>query len=383
MRISRGVTALGVMLAMCGTALAQDKKKDPKAETALAAEFGPVYTVVNRAMSGEGGVQSAYGTYTYTVVQSEAEGAKVEPVAEGGYKIEFRHDFLKGQDNKIYVPFSVLVGKDGVAVPRLALVSRVVPKGATGPDPAAAPPAAADKDKKSKDNAESTAAARFKWDDALEVDLPAVGANVSSYRAIGALSIEPGTYDLYIAFRERASTPATPGGVKVGLLKQEFTVADVSEFSTSSVILTDKVDVLNEPLSPERQRENPYTLGVLKLLPSIDHSFTKTGELNMFFWIYGAGVDPATKKPNLVVEYNFHQKTADGEKFFNRTEPQVMNAETLPPTFDLAAGHQLTGSLAVPLASFPDGKYRLELKISDKTSGKTITRDAAFSVGAQ
>ena len=384
----RRLTAMAVVLAVAGPAAAQGRKRDAKTEAALAAEFAPVYTVVNRAMSGEGGVQSGYGSSTYTVVQSEADGARAEPVAEGAYTFEFRHDYLKGQENKIYVPFSVVVDKAQVTTPRLALVSRLVPKGATGPEPAAAADTDAKaKDAKAKDDKAEPPAARFKWDDALEVDLPAVGATVPAYRAVGALSIEPGTYDLYIAFRERSAAPAADGakpeGVKVGLLKQEFTVPDLSGFSTSSVILTDKVDVLNEPLSPEQQRENPYTLGVLKLLPSLDRKFAKVGELNMFFWIYGAQLDPASKKPNITIEYNFHQKTADGEKFFNRTEPQVMNAETLPPQFDVAAGHQLTGSLAVPLASFPDGDYRLELKISDKISGETITREAAFSVAAQ
>ena len=379
----RGLAAMAVVLAVAVPAAGQGRKRDAKAEAALAAEFAPVYTVVNRAMSGEGGVQSGYGSSTYTVIQSEADGARAEPVAEGAYKFEFRHDYLKGQEGKIYVPFSVVVDKAQVTTPRLALVSRLVPKGATGPEPAPA----AGKDDKAKEKAEP-AAARFKWDDALEVDLPAVGATVPVYRAVGALSIEPGTYDLYIAFRERGVAPAADGGakpegVKVGLLKQEFTVPDLAGFTTSSVILTDKVDVLNEPLSPEQQRENPYTLGVLKLLPSLDRKFAKTGELNMFFWIYGARLDPASNKPNITIEYNFHQKTADGEKFFNRTEPQVMNAETLPPQFDVAAGHQLTGSLAVPLASFPAGDYRLELKISDKIGGETITREAAFSVAAQ
>jgi hypothetical protein len=61
----------------------------------------------------------------------------------------------------------------------------------------------------------------------------------------------------------------------------------------------------------------------------------------------------------------------------------VMNAETLPPQFDLAAGHQLPGSLSVPLASFPEGDYRLEVKLTDKTSGKTVTREVLFNVAAQ
>ena len=113
------------------------------------------------------------------------------------------------------------------------------------------------------------------------------------------------------------------------------------------MILAEKVDVLQQEIATDRQSENPYTFGAMKITPSMNGKFVKSQDLNVIFWIYGAGVDAATKKPNVEVEYNFHQKTADGEKFFNKTEPQVMNAETLPPQFDLAAGHQLPGSLSV------------------------------------
>ena len=155
------------------------------------------------------------------------------------------------------------------------------------------------------------------------------------------------------------------------------------ELTTSSVIIAEKVDVLQAPLPNDRQAENPYTFGQMKIIPSQANKFSKKDDLNVIFWIYGASADPATKKPNVTVDYNFNQKTADGEKFFNKTEPQVMNAETLPPQFDLAAGHQLPGSLAVPLASFPEGDYRLDVKVTDKVSGKTINRDVTFSVAGQ
>ena len=48
--------------------------------------------------------------------------------------------------------------------------------------------------------------------------------------------------------------------------------------------------------------------------------------------------------------------------------------------FDLAAGHQLPGSLQVPLASFPEGDYHFEIKVADKVSGKSITRDVTFTI---
>ena len=194
--------------------------------------------------------------------------------------------------------------------------------------------------------------------------------------------MSPGDYDVYIALKEKPAAGAT-ASPKVGVLKHELTVPSLDgEFTTSTVITAAKIDVLQSELSPDRQAENPYTFSTIKISPSLDNKFKKTDEFNIMFWIYGAAAD-AAKKPNVEVEYAFHQKLADGEKFFNKTEPQIMNAETLPPQFDLAAGHQLTGSLAVPLASFPPGDYRLELKINDKVAGKTVTRESTFSVAAQ
>jgi hypothetical protein len=37
----------------------------------------------------------------------------------------------------------------------------------------------------------------------------------------------------------------------------------------------------------------------------------------------------------------------------------------------------------VPLASFPNGDYRLEVKVTDKTAGTTAVAGATFSVFGQ
>jgi hypothetical protein len=59
-----------------------------------------------------------------------------------------------------------------------------------------------------------------------------------------------------------------------------------------------------------------------------------------------------------------------------------LNAQTLPPGFSIQAGHQVLGFLGVPLKSFPAGEYRVELKVTDKLSGKTLTQNATFTVQA-
>ena len=200
-----------------------------------------------------------------------------------------------------------------------------------------------------------------------------------------AFDVEPGEYDVFIAVREKAKDASTPAAsLKTGTLKQSVTVPayDGNELTTSSVIVAEKVDVLAAPLSNDHQAENPYTFGQVKLTPSLTNKFTKKDDLNVFFWIYGEQMDPATKKPNMTVDFSFSRKLPEGgEKFFNRTEPEELSASTLPPTLDFSAGPQpLPGSLQVPLASFPEGDYHLEIKMVDKVSGKTVSRDVTFTV---
>src|SRR2546425_65810 len=54
--------------------------------------------------------------------------------------------------------------------------------------------------------------------------------------------------------------------------------------------------------------------------------------------------------------------------------------DPLPAQFDLAAGHQLQSGQAVPLASFPEGQYRLEIKVTYKIANKTLVREVPFTV---
>ena len=133
-------------------------------------------------------------------------------------------------------------------------------------------------------------------------------------------------------------------------------------------------------LSPAEQEANPYVFGPMRIVPSRDGRFTKANELQVIFWVYGATASSAGK-PDVLIDFNFHVKQPDGaEKYFNKTAPQELNAKTLPAEFNVAAGHQLPGSLVVPLASFPPGDYRLEIKVTDKPSGKVVTQNVTFTV---
>jgi hypothetical protein len=267
--------------------------------------------------------------------------------------------FLKSQEQRTFVPFSLSVTNAPAA--DVAMYVRVV-------NPAAQP------DPKAKK-------VEYPWDDIHFV--PAAQMSGGNARLNRVFMAAPGTYDVYVAMKERLSEKAPKNQTpKMGVLKTQVTVPDFwsGELATSSVIVTDKVNILNAAPSPEEARERPFVFGAQELIPAADPVFLKSEQLATFFQVYNASLDPAGK-PNLVMEYNFHRKEGGAEKFFNKTNPQTINAANLPPTFD-PAKFPVPGGIEVPLSTFPEGEYRLEIKITDKNNGKTVTRDVNFTVKA-
>jgi hypothetical protein len=231
----------------------------------------------------------------------------------------------------------------------------------------------------------------FAWDNGSFVDVPEGG------KLQRAIQLRPGQYVAYIAVKEKSAAaagsqrgndrnrndknapPAAAAPGKVGVLRHELTVPDFGQgdLVTSSVIVARSVEQVTAP--PTDQESNPYVFGPMRIVPSPDGKFAKGAELSVIFWIYGAQA-AASGKPDVEIAYNFYQKMGDSEKYFNKTAPQQLNAQTLPPEFSVAAGHQLPGSLVVPLASFPAADYRLQITVTDKASGKSVMQSVNFTV---
>jgi hypothetical protein len=279
--------------------------------------------------------------------------------------------FLKSQEQRTFVPFVLDV--TGAPAADAALYVRVVnPQQATAADPNAKADPKAKPDPKAQK-------VEYPWDDIHFLSGQQVTANEGEiYRVFMA---PPGTYDVYVAMKERLPERAPKDKVaKVGVLKTQVTVPDFwsGELTTSSIIVADKVNVLTALPSPEEARERPFVFGAQELIPASDMAFAKDEQLATFFQVYNAALDEAGK-PNLVLEYNFHRTEGGAEKFFNKTAPQAVNASMLPPTFD-PAKFPVPGGIEVPLKSFPEGEYRLEIKVTDKVNGKVVTRDVNFTV---
>ncbi len=289
-----------------------------------------------------------------------------------------REDLLKAQGNKEYVPFTVSVDTSKLTTPNVAFYWRVVAK-----NPAAAAPVAAPADKKDdKKKDDKNKKPDYAYED---ISFVPVQAGQASTKIARSFTVPAGNYDVFLVAKEPTpeKAPKNAPPAKASVLKQSINVPDFwnGELNTSSVIIATRIDPLPAPLTPQQQADRPYALGSMEIAPALDTKFTKKSELSTFMLIYNPKVDGANK-PDVTVEYNFYQKLAgQPEKFFNKTNPQSLNAQTLPPQFDLNLGHQLQSGQAVPLASFPEGDYRLEIKVTDKLANKTLTREINFTVG--
>jgi hypothetical protein len=290
-----------------------------------------------------------------------------------------REDVLKAQGNKQYIPFIVTVDPAKVTGGNLAFYWRVVSK-----NPAAATPTATNgqkDDKKDKDKDKDKKKSDYAYEDVAFI--PVTTGQPGPMRIARSFTVPAGSYDVILIAKEMTSTQKNAPPSKTSVLKQTVSVPDFwnGDLATSSVIVAQRIDPLPAPLTPQQQADRPYALGQMEIVPQTEMTFSKKQELSTFMLIYNPKTDSANK-PDVVVEYNFYAKAGGAEKFFNKTNPQSLNAQTLPPQFDIAAGHQLQSGQAVPLGSFPEGDYRLEIKVTDKLANKTLTRDVNFTVTA-
>jgi hypothetical protein len=370
-RVLSVVSALVVALVAGGSAFAQDKKAPAKVDKAQQAEIAAVDKIVDDAMKGQ-------------AVTSE-------------YKFSFTSHSMKSRDAKTYVPFVLsfapgqtlpatavyyvrVVGKDSVALAQKAIADHEaeVQKAAM----------AAKLDPENAELADQEERARAKvpkveypFEDFRTVNFSNAKPE-STFMLPSAMAVAPGDYDAYVLIKEsQANLKNKKMPAKAGLLKIPLKVPSYagSELAASSLILTRMVQQLKAAPTEAELVRNPYIFGSVAVMPSLDFRFSKNDELTILFYIYNSGLD-TTGKPDLTVDYNFYQKTGDAEKFFNKTPSLELNAKTLPPVFDGRAGHQLNGGQGLPLASFPEGEYRLEIKIVDKLAGKTKIENCRFTV---
>jgi hypothetical protein len=310
-----------------------------------------------------------------------ADAAAGGEPAPGDFSLSWHNDYLKAQTGT-FIPFMVLIqAKSGQADAALLYVraSRSRP----GSD-----------DSRDRGRRTTPTVAGYPFEEIYPVTL-VPGQPV---RIARGCSLAPGRYDLTVVVRERERPDARGSRRAAAVLRQTLDVPDFSsnDLTTSTVMLADALTVLPGPPGGNELSERPYVIGDREVQPAADSRFRPSEELIVVFLVYNPAVTPA-KHFDLEVEYHFFRKNRAGEggpgpgvpagvaalageRYFNRTEPQRFNPVILGPTFDPAAGQPVLAGQGVPLAGFPEGEYRLSIRVTDLVAGRSLERQVTFTV---
>ena len=265
---------------------------------------------------------------------------------------ELHPDFLKGTDGNIYVPFTLMIDPAKVDSPMVSMYLYIAPPGEEEPV--------------------------FE-----DVHFAAVNAEGDGPIQISRAFTAPGgSHDVYVALQQSLGEESDEDERgPILLLRERVEIPDLwdGRLQLSSIIVPEVVEPLAAPLTPDEQMLSPYSLGTTRIVPKFDEDFPKQAELSLIFLVYNPGLVDGSK-PDITIEYTFHLRTSGGEEYFNRTNPQQFNGQTLPPAFDVTLGHQIVAGQTVPLSLFPAGDYRLEIKVTDNTNSAEIIENVMFTV---
>jgi hypothetical protein len=300
-----------------------------------------------------------------TIVAAALQG-QIVPTDE---PFEWANDYLKSSEQTTFIPFTLSVDQAKFGTPTVAMYIFVAEVGATA-TPATAGGA----------SGQAPVLPEPAFEDAYHIDL-GVPTPTGVYEIRRGFWAPAGTYDVYVALSESSVPEGTEA--KTLMLKKAVEVPDLwgLNLTTSSVIMASRIEPLTAPPPVDQQLANPYTLGTLRIVPKSIRRYLTSEELSIVFLVYNVGLTPSGL-PDVDIEYTFNTRGPAGVEYFNKTNPQLFNDQTLPPGFDLAAGHQLVAGQAIPLTAFPAADYRLEIIVTDKTNGASLTRNVDFSVSA-
>ena len=200
------------------------------------------------------------------------------------------------------------------------------------------------------------------FEDVIQLDVPpALFDATMSQSAIYQKSIPlaPGLYKLNIVLKDLNSG-------NVGTLESRLAVPRFEEdrLAHSSLILAESLE-----RAPLRQVGlGQFVIGDTKIRPSVGEKFRQNQRMGIYLQIYNLGIDEATNKPRVSIDYTI----VNGDKVV------FQHSET---TADLdRPGQQITLEKLLPLKSFEPGKYRLNIKITDQIRQQHLEPSVDFRI---
>jgi GWxTD domain-containing protein len=174
------------------------------------------------------------------------------------------------------------------------------------------------------------------------------------------VTLEPGRYKIDFVVRDTRSG-------RTGVVHHGFEVPKYreGELDASSLVLASKI----EPNTNGRPSER-FSLGRMKVVPNASGNFKADQTLGVYMQVYDVQLDQATLRPDLDVEYVITQQGREVARF---KEDGRNSLSTL-------ASQQVTLGRVIPLKGLKPGSYDLQVTVTDRVAGRTITRRETFQI---
>lgn len=205
-----------------------------------------------------------------------------------------------------------------------------------------------------------------KFEDSLNRDVPEslsgqTRAGLSIYQK--AVPLQSGLYRLDLVVKDVKSG-------NVGVIGTRLAVPhyDYDNLSASTLLLADQM----ERVSSKQVGLGQFVIGDAKVRPRVDQTFTEAEHMNAYLQIYNLKVDEKTHRTNVTYEFLISQIDAKPEKVvFHKTETSDEYGQS---------GQQVSLAKRVPLNTFPPGRYKFLVNVTDNVTKQTISPSAEFTV---
>jgi GWxTD domain-containing protein len=167
--------------------------------------------------------------------------------------------------------------------------------------------------------------------------------------------LPPGNYKADVVVRDVNSG-------KTGVMKLGFVVPKYEEgkLSTSSMVIASKIEPLNGRL-PSGQ----FVFGSLKVMPNATGEFKQDQTLGIYMQIYNVGIDQATLRPSVDIEYVISQKSKEVMRIKEDGKGGLSSINS----------QQMTLARLIQLKDFKPGFYDVQVIIKDNVLNQTVTTD--------
>ena len=205
----------------------------------------------------------------------------------------------------------------------------------------------------------------YEWEDVIDVEYSdqyfEEGKNKrSEYQRI--VSVPPGQrYRLDLVLKDVNSK-------NVGSLSQVLAVPRYEDtaLQSSSIILANSI----APAPASSDQLVQYVIGDLKIVPNVKSEYVPGQNLLPYMQVYNMDIDQTTQSPSLDVTFTIK----DGDKVVEQLTASPFNSE------QIFYGQRVVILGKIPLNAISPGKYKLEIKVVDKISSKSVSTTTDFKV---